>query len=310
MSRAALRTLLVLAGALAGCGEGAGGSGPDASDGGVGDADATRDVADAIDDADPSTPLDRRGTPAITDPGTGRARLGAGFYRLGVQAPRAGLAFPSGRRTLIDFYYSSDQEVFSTGLGGKLTRVPFSGTAAAYGAPFGDRLHLLLERAQAVPHTFIVANLTERNAGYAVVVNKIAAAPFEGGPTAASAARFVPALFTVARGRRTLRCTEKVVATGSDATFHLDQTYALELGEDGRVHLATENGEIDRTFDEAHDTHVWPSALVTSATLDDGGGERVITLTLAEPTSAAPKLSVVVEYNRPPLFATYTLTEP
>jgi hypothetical protein len=246
----------------------AGGASLDAA---PGPAEGGRDAAgpEARRRPDGGPPAELRGTPAVSDPGAGPARAGAGFYRLAFQAWGPGLSFPADARTAIDFYYASDQEVVSNGLGGKPSRVPVAvGQALVFQIPYGDELELVLDTARVPPHTFTHAFLRERGiaAGtddqfpYPGIVNKVAEPPFAGGPRQAPAGPFVPGVFALGTAPAALACTSAARLQGQDATFTLGKSYEVALERDGSVRVATDGAALVRPWSELTDKYVWPDA--------------------------------------------------
>lgn len=304
--------------------DGAGDAAPD----GVGDAALDRPVGPPLDDdldaggVRDGAPGDTLGTPVIDDDGAGPARVAAGYYRLGVQAWRGGLSFPADRRTVIDFYVSSALEVFSNGLGGKLTRRPARGPGAVFAADFGADLELVLDHAEVAPHLFMRAVLWERGLRggqedrfpYPGVVNRIADPPFAGGPTEALPPGYVPPFFALAVGQHSLRCTGSSVPldpadAGAGAAFTPGRAYVLTVVNDGTLQLETDGAPLVRAWDEARDTHAWPTPTgLTSVRLNGQGGTSVTAVVL-DPAAPA-RLTVEQQTSGPTTFATYTLAGP
>ncbi len=265
---------------------------PDPSDGPLRDEDA---FGGLLPRGDAARSGETRGTPPVTDDGLGPARDGAGFFRVAVEAWGDGLSFPRGRRTILDFYYSSHQEVVSTGLGGALVRVQAPGQAAVFRAPFGDELELVLDLAQVPPFVLRRAMLRERGraagaivqANYPGVTNRIAGPPFAGGPGRAPLEPFMPPFFAMAAGTHRLRCTAVAAPLGGTSTWLSGKDYAFVIGRDGTVTIETERAAIVRAWDEAFDTHAPLDAQQrTSVQLHDPAAGAATTLVWDVPRGA------------------------
>lgn len=247
-------------GDMAGDGDGDDATPPDSGDGDgdgdtTGDGDGDAGDGDASGDGDGDGPKDTQGTPTVTDDGSGPAAAAAGFYRLGVTATTPMATLPMDSTTIFDVYYSSTREIISDGLGGNLEMKENSGTAAMYVTTLGDgNIELWLPSGNNTPHNFGDAQLREDGAQlYAVASNKIAEAPFNGGPDTAPVDPFLPPFFSDNAGTYAVAVSSAPVI-GDDTTLTMGESYDITLGEDGSITLKTNGDDVELQWWEGTDT--------------------------------------------------------
>ncbi len=195
------------------------------------------------------------GTPVVADDGTGAFAATAGFYRIAVSS-----LVNAGEITLFDVYLSSTGEAISTGLGGNLPSVPNSGTAKIYKTTLvnaSGEIHLLVDGAFGTNSSLRLFETSSTGGSYTttygLTANKIAEAPFNGGPSTAPSGTFLPQFFTDRAGGYSVSAASAPVI-GSDTTFTLSGAYSLVIATDGSVSLATDGNTINLTWSENTDT--------------------------------------------------------
>ena len=218
------------------------------------------------------------GTPVIADDGTGSSASIAAFYRIAVTS-----VVNPGEISLFDVYLSSSGEAFSSGLGGNLAVVPNSGTANIYNTTLTNssgQIHLLVDNAFGINSDMRLfdTGLNSYTAYYGLIANKIAEAPFNGGPSTAPTGDFMPQFFADRVGTYSVTAAVAPVA-GGDTTFTLNSAYTLAIGSNGNVTLTTDSNTIDLTWSQTTDTYS-DGASVSSVTFTRASDPLVKTVTV------------------------------
>ena len=111
-----------------------------------------------------------------------------------------------------------------------------------------------------------------------LIANKIAEAPFNGGPSTAPTGDFMPQFFADRVGTYSVTAVVAPVA-GGDTTFTLNSAYTLTIGLNGNVTLTTDSNTIDLTWSQTTDTYS-DGASVSSVTFIRASDPLVKTVTV------------------------------